>query len=110
VIAGECSRRGQIHRVLVRIGAEPPPGGNRLADWVNEATCFAYAGGQEIHSPSQALAHGICPGCMGAAKVIRFVPVEGIYDCRTCEGTGTWPPGSLECQELPAESPETALE
>jgi hypothetical protein len=43
---------------------------------------------------------GKCPACAGERQVTKFVPVEGLYPCSFCGGTGqytdTWPGGAPE--------------
>jgi hypothetical protein len=45
-----------------------------------------------VHTPAEAIAAGLCPGCLGTGRVTRFVPYEDVFPCSTCEGAGTWPP------------------
>jgi DnaJ-class molecular chaperone len=48
--------------------------------------------------PSEAVAAGICPSCFGSGLVARLVPVEDLYPCATCGGSGRWPPRCRVCQ------------
>jgi hypothetical protein len=40
--------------------------------------------------PSEAIALGLCPSCMGTGRVDRCVPYQDIYPCSSCGGGGTW--------------------
>jgi hypothetical protein len=41
--------------------------------------------------PSEALAAGKCPFCLGEGWITRLAPVEHEGPCSTCRGTGLWP-------------------
>lgn len=40
----------------------------------------------------QLMAEGKCPSCAGNGQVDRVVPTRHVGPCRTCGGTGKWPP------------------
>jgi hypothetical protein len=44
-------------------------------------------------TPSEAIALGLCPGCLGHKTVVKlWLPGCPEGPCSTCEGSGTWPP------------------
>lgn len=46
--------------------------------------------------PSEAIAQGKCPSCLGIGWVHRVVPMEHEGPCSTCLGTGLWPPDEVQ--------------
>ena len=44
---------------------------------------------RRANRPSEAIAMGLCPGCLGHGWVHRFVPADEDGPCSTCGGTGT---------------------
>lgn len=42
--------------------------------------------------PSEALAVGLCPSCVGTGRVDKCVPCVDVFPCSTCGGSGKWPP------------------
>lgn len=53
----------------------------------------AASGETPTMSPSEAIAIGLCPSCIGTGRVDRCVPYEDVFPCSTCSGSGTYPPG-----------------
>lgn len=39
--------------------------------------------------PTEAIAMGLCPSCLGRGMVHKFVPNEHIGHCSSCGGAGT---------------------
>jgi hypothetical protein len=53
-------------------------------------------------TPSEAIAAGLCPGCLGTKTVVKlWLPGCPEGPCSTCGGSGTWPPAEPQRWQRP---------
>lgn len=72
---------------------QPCPECGSLAVWVSEPIPMEErVTHSEPYTPSEAVAAGKCPMCLGSGEVDRVVPEPGLYECSLCGGSGEWPP------------------